>query len=257
VSDGRIALLSDVHGNTHALDAVLADADAVGVDEIWALGDLVALGPDPAGVLDRLTARPNVRFVRGNTDRYVVSGERPPPSVEEVEANPAQARVLAEVSASFAWTAGVLAASQWHDWLTDLPSAQRVELPDGSRLLGVHADPTRDDGAGLGAHVPAAQVAAAVAGCDADMVCAGHTHRPYDAFVDGTRVVNLGSVSNPHPPDLRASYVVIDAGSHPCTVEHRRADYDRAAVIDLLERRRHPGRAWIIAHLRGELTAPA
>jgi predicted phosphodiesterase len=134
----------------------------------------------------------------------------------------------------------------------EMPSSQRVELPDGSRLLGVHADPTRDDGMGLGAHVPAEYVAAAVAGCDAEVVCAGHTHRPYDAVVDGTRVVNLGSVSNPHPPDLRASYAVVEATAHGCTVEHRRVDYDREAVIGLLERRRHPGRAWIVAHLRGE-----
>jgi len=255
VTSGRIALLSDIHGNTHALDAVLADIDALGTDEIWALGDLVALGPDPTGVLDRLTARPNVRFVRGNTDRYVVTGARPPPSIEEAEEDPTLARVLAEVNATFAWTAGVLAASEWHAWIADLPESQRVDLPDGSRLLGVHADPTRDDGLGIGAHVPVEYMAAAVASCEADVVCAGHTHRPYDAVIGGTRVVNLGSVSNPHPPDLRASYAIVTADTHECTVEHRRVDYDRQAVIDLLERRRHPGRAWIIAHLRGEASS--
>jgi len=74
----RLALLSDVHGNSIALDAVLADVDARGgADEYLVLGDLVALGHDPLGVLRRLRALPNVAFTRGNTDRYVVTGERP------------------------------------------------------------------------------------------------------------------------------------------------------------------------------------
>ena len=74
----RIALLSDIHGNSIALDAVLTDIEQRGgVDEHWVLGDIVALGPDPVGVLERLTVLPADVFVRGNTDRYVVTGERP------------------------------------------------------------------------------------------------------------------------------------------------------------------------------------
>src|SRR5258705_5431915 len=100
----RIALLSDIHGNTIALDAVLGDVEANGgADEHWVLGDLVALGYDPAGVLERLTSLPNPLFVRGNTDRYVVTGERPPPSEGEVVADPALVPVIAEVAGTFAW----------------------------------------------------------------------------------------------------------------------------------------------------------
>jgi predicted phosphodiesterase len=250
VSDVRLALLSDVHGNTHALDAVLADIERVGrVDEVWALGDLVAIGPDPGGVLDRLTALPAVRFVRGNTERYVATGERPPPTADDVAARPALAPVFAEVAASFAWTEGALAGTPWCDWLGALPVEQRRELPDGTRLLGVHADPSRDDGPGLGPHVDADAVAAG----QADLVCGGHTHRAYDGMVGATRIVNLGSVSNPLGHDLRASYVIVDASATGYRVEHRRVDYDRQAVVDQLERLRHPGRAWIVKHLRGEL----
>jgi hypothetical protein len=76
----RIALLSDIHGNPIALDAVLDDVqDQGGVDAHWELGDLAAIGYDPVGVLERLVALPNVQFARGNTDRYLVTGERPPP----------------------------------------------------------------------------------------------------------------------------------------------------------------------------------
>jgi hypothetical protein len=59
-------------------------------------------------------------------------------------------------------------------------------------------------------------------------------------------------VSNPVPPDLRPSYVIVDT-DREVRVEHRRVEYDRDAVIDALERLRHPGRAWLIAHQRGEV----
>jgi diadenosine tetraphosphatase ApaH/serine/threonine PP2A family protein phosphatase len=90
-------------------------------------------------------------------------------------------------------------------------------------------------------------------GCDADVVFAGHTHRPVDRQVGRVRAINLGSVSDPVPPDLRASYVIVDT-DREVRVEHRRVEYDRDAVIDALERLRQPGRAWLIAHQRGEVT---
>ena len=69
----RLAILSDVHGNSIALDAVLADVSAAGgVDEYWVLGDHAALGPDPTGTIERLMALPNARFVRGNIDPWPV-----------------------------------------------------------------------------------------------------------------------------------------------------------------------------------------
>ena len=67
----KIAILSDIHGNSIALDAVLADIEhAGGVDGYWLLGDFAAIGPDPVGVLEQIRALPNALFLRGNTDRY-------------------------------------------------------------------------------------------------------------------------------------------------------------------------------------------
>src|SRR5262249_10814111 len=148
--DMKIALLSDIHGNSVALDAVLADIQAQGgVEGYWVLGDLVALGHDPAGVLERLTTLPNVQYVRGNSDRYVVSGDRPPPTRTDAVGNPNLIATLVEVAGTFAWTQGALTASGWLDWLKRLPLELRVQLPDGTRFLGVHASPGRDDGAGI------------------------------------------------------------------------------------------------------------
>ena len=75
----RIAILSDIHGNSLALDAVLAEIqNRGGVDGYWILGDLCALGYDPAGVVKRLSALSDAIIIRGNADRYDVSGEFPP-----------------------------------------------------------------------------------------------------------------------------------------------------------------------------------
>ena len=93
-----------------------------------------------------------------------------------------------------------------------------------------------------------------MAGCDADVVFAGHTHWPVDRQVNGTRAVNLGSVSNPFAQDLRASFVIVEADSDGHTIEHVRVDYDHDAVIAALEAQLHPARAWIGGKQRGART---
>jgi hypothetical protein len=64
-------------------------------------------------------------------------------------------------------------------------------------------------------------------------------------------VINTGSVSNPAPPDLRASYVVVDASPSGYTVRHMRVEYDYEEVISAVKRSRHPSGEYIISHFRG------
>jgi hypothetical protein len=74
----RLAILSDIHGNPHALDAVLADIQSQGeVDAYWVPGDFAALGYDPVTPLEKVTALSPASFTRGNTDRYVVTQDLP------------------------------------------------------------------------------------------------------------------------------------------------------------------------------------
>ena len=249
----RCAAVSDVHGNAVALDAVLDDAGREGVDEVWALGDLVALGPDPVGVLERLAALPATRVLAGNTDRYVATGDRPRPTLEDAGTDPARLAIVVAMEARFSWTAGVVTAAGWLDWLDALPMSFRADLPDGTSVLAVHAEPGADDGAGIGAHRTDDDLRAIAEAAAADVVLAGHTHVPFDRTVDGTRLVNLGSVSNPGPPDLRASYALLTAGPTGTTIEHRRVAYDVDAVIARLERVRHPFREYLVDHFRGRV----
>jgi predicted phosphodiesterase len=216
-----LGLISDVHGNRIALQAVVLDGTVIGVDEWWVLGDLVALGPDPVETLDMLMNLPNVRFVRGNTDRYVVSGDRPPPLLEDVVRDPTLVSLFLAVESSFAWTRDQLSQDDLV-WLAALPAVQRRAFPDGTRLIGVHASPRSDDGLGITPDLPDSELEALVADADADVVCGGHTHQPTDRRVGRTRAVNLGSVSNPITSDLRAAYVVVNIDRHDHRIVHRR-----------------------------------
>ena len=249
----RLALLSDLHGNPIALEAVLTDVEQCGgADTYLVLGDIVAIGHDPIATLDRLVALPGVRFVQGNTDRYVVSGQRPYPAFADVAADPGLIPRLVEVAHSFAWTQGVVTAAGWFDWLLALPIEERTVLPDGTRLLAVHVAPGQDDGPGIHPALTDGELNALVADASADLVCVGHTHWPIDRAVAGVRVINVGSISNPVAFDLRASYALIDATETGYHVEHRRVAYDVEAVIQAIERSHHPSGDFIISHFRGE-----
>jgi predicted phosphodiesterase len=245
-------LVSDIHGNRHALEAVVADGARHGVTRWWVLGDLVAIGPDPVATVELLADLPGVELLRGNTDRYTLTGDRPPPHADDVVARPELLPLYAEIQCSFAWTAGALAATGWLDWLAALPLELRTELPDGTRLLGVHAAPRVDDGEGITPDRDADALAADLAGCGADVVLAGHTHRPTDRVVAGIRAVNLGSLSNPITEDQRASYVVVHADRHGHEIEHRAVAYDQAAFLAVVARSGHPAAGYIASFQRGE-----
>jgi predicted phosphodiesterase len=249
-----LGLISDVHGNRVALEAVIADGVARGVDSWWVLGDVVAIGPEPVATLELVANLPDVVVTRGNTERYVLTSDRPPPSRDDVLARPELFDVFVQVEASFAWTRGALASHGWLDWIARLPLECRSELPDGTRVLGVHASPGLDDGAGITPHRPQDELRVALAEADADIVCAGHTHQATDRQVGDVRAINLGSISNPIVDDPRATYALIDADRHGHRIEHRRVAYDTALFLDRLDRSGHPAAAYIASFQRGEQT---
>lgn len=224
----RIALISDIHGNAIALDAVLADATAQGVEAYWFLGDHVAIGPQPGLVLDRLMQLSNTSFIRGNTDRYVVTGEAPPPGLPDVQADPSLVPLYAGLAASFAWTRGFVCAEGKLEWLAELPLDLQFTCADDTRVLAVHASPGNDDGEGIHPGRSNGEIEQLVSGVAADLIFIGHTHEAMVRRIGAQMVVNPGSVSNPHAPDLRASYVILDRTGAGTSFSHRK---DRKSVV--------------------------
>src|SRR5260370_4426235 len=251
----RLAILSDIHGNPLALDAVLADIQSqVQVEAYGVLGDSAALGYDPVTPLEKLTILSHASFTRGNTDRYVVT-EDLPVQPEQALQDPALLPEVIEVARSFSWTRGYLSAAGWLDWLMNLPLEVRLTLPDGTRVLGVHASPGRDDGPGLQPKHSDDHLEQRLAGCEADLVIVGHTHVPLDRRVGRIHVINLGSISNPVTSGLQATYVLLDADKHGYRIQLQRVDYNREAVITAIEHSRHPTPSFLIGFMRGERVA--
>ena len=249
----RIAVISDIHGNDIALDAVLDDIERKGgADVFWVLGDLVAVGHAPIKVLEHLQQITNAIFIRGNTDRYVCTGERPSPDFDEVRSDTTLLGQLVEVEGAFSWAQGAVTVAGWLEWLSALPIEFREQLPDGTLVLCVHASPNRDDGSGINHNMSEHEIEALVSNCEEDLICVGHTHQPFNIYVSGKHILNPGSVSNPVGEDVRACYAMIQADKLGYEVELRRVEYNQQAVIEILERMKHPARRFIIRHLRGE-----
>jgi hypothetical protein len=155
------------------------------------------------------------------------------------------------MAASFAWTKGAVTAGGWFEWLHSLPDELRTTLPDGSRLLAVHSQPGVDDGPGITSSATDDELLERLAAADADIVCAGHTHRPVVRRVGAVTAVNLGSVSN-HLVELCASYVVLHCSPNGTEVEHRAVDYDVERFLREIEASGHPATEYIASHARGE-----
>lgn len=249
----RIGVVSDIHGNLVALHAVLADGADVGVERWWVLGDLVLLGSRPVEVVQRLRGLPDVAFVAGNTDRYVATNGQPPahPDAASVVGDAGLVQRYAAVAAAVAWAQSALLHADMLAWLDELPGEQRLTLPDGTRLLGVHASPTSDDGEGIDPDVDDEGLALLLAGCAADVVVGGHTHVATDRVVDGVRALNPGSVGLPRRCE-GASWMIIEADDAGVRVEHRIAPFDVDAAVADLYARRHPTAAFVEAVLRKE-----
>lgn len=244
----RIAIFSDVHGNSLALDAVLADIDRAGaIDAIWFGGDAAALGADPAGSIQRLDAVPGLVAVRGNTDRYLIEDTAHADLAVLQRAASDQAGALASMpfGRGFSWALGAVTALGYREWLEALPLEHRVTLPDGTRVLLVHASPGTDDGDGILPDASDEAVAALLQGAEADLVVTAHTHLPLDRTVGDIRVWNLGSVSNPKAGDTRAMWTLLDGDERGYTLVRKYATYDIDAMLDQLAAAKHPTSAYI------------
>jgi predicted phosphodiesterase len=250
----RIALLADIHGNPIALDAVLADvASHGGVDGYWCLGDYAAIGHDPPGALQRLARLQNAHFVRGNTDRLVTQPAESWQFEVGADYKPHEIGQAVEVARSFAWTTGAVAVTGWLQWLKGLPLSFRALLPGGVRVLVVHASPGTDDGVGFHHYQSDDEISELLADAEADLVLVGHNHTQLDRSVGKVRIFNPGSVSNPIPPDLRASYAILETEEHSYTLNHYQVEYNLQRVTALARGAGHPGWAYISRFMAGEV----
>ncbi len=249
----KLGVVADIHGNDVALRAVLEDADHLGVDRWWALGDLVLFGPRPAEVLELLQGLPDIAMLSGNTDRYVLTGQQPAPHATVADAAKSVDLVqrYAAMAAGIAWTRGVLDQAGLLDVLTDLPAQLRMTFSSGTTVLGVHASPGADDGPGIAPSIPDDQLRQLLAGADTDVVIGGHTHFTADRLIDGIRALNPGSTGLPRTCGTTTWLLLEDSGDD-LLVTPRAVPFDAEAVVTDLHRRRHPNAEFVSSILTGQ-----
>lgn len=226
----RYALISDIHANLPALDAVLADiATRSDVTATYHLGDLVGYSSSPNEVVARLRER-GIAGVAGNYDSTVATDYKHCGCRSEN----AEQEALAHVS--YEYTRRTV-TPETKRFLAGLPFSITLRAlgghVSGPKLVLVHGTPTLNtlyftedrpddfcrkmaDAAGL------------VAG---DVLAFGHTHLPWHRAVEGVHFVNTGSVGRPKDGDWRAGYAMLTLGDGEPGVEFVRVEYDIEATI--------------------------
>jgi putative phosphoesterase len=190
----KLLIVSDIHANLEALEAVLAESH----DELWVLGDLVNYGPNPIEVVD-LICRNASLVVQGNHDYAIGNGADPQCSTAFRE----MARAMQN------YTEPLLDLDR-RAFLRGLPRTAARTI-DGCRFFLCHATPAEP----LFAYYPAepARWASEAGGLQADIVLTGHTHMPFLMDLATRRIVNSGSVGQPKHGAPRACYAVWEDGS--------------------------------------------
>ncbi len=220
----RIAVISDIHGNLSALNAVLDDIEKKGVDSVCCAGDLVGYGPFPNEVIDLLREK-HIASVMGNYD-YAVGNSRIVCRCRYKDEEAAQIG-----AASLQWTTENVTGSN-REYLRMLPFEIAVGTDNcGVRLI--HGSPRRFYEY-LDKDLDDRELNKLLFECVADVLVCGHTHIPYARWLAEKLVVNAGSVGKPRGGDPRASYCIIKINGKPeaeiCYVEYDIESTARAII---------------------------
>jgi len=239
----RVAVLSDVHGNATALEAVRKALKKEKPDAVIVAGDLVMNGPEPSAAVDALRAMESdgATIVQGNTDVAVADFD---------------------YAAAFPWfTDGVpdahRAAAEWaHDelgderlgWLRRLASERRIMLED-TMVLACHASPGSQT-QGFDAQLDPSVVLERVSRTDARVICCGHTHLPDVRDLGWKLIVNDGSAGYVFDGDPTASWALVEIDGTTVTADIRRTDFDALTVSNAISARGLPGDVYRAATVR-------
>jgi predicted phosphodiesterase len=219
------ALISDIHANLPALEAVLADLAARdGIAATYHLGDLVGYAPWPDETV-ALLRDAGITGIAGNYDSTVATDYKHCGCKYE---DPRQEE-LSHIS--YGWTRGHVSA-ETKRFLGTLPFRLDVRVPGGHQagptLILVHGTPTlntlywtedRPDSFCL-------KMAAAAGAKAGDVIAFGHTHKPWHREIEGIHFLNTGSVGRPKDGDWRAGYVLLTVADGSVRPEFVRVEYD-------------------------------
>ncbi len=227
----KYALISDIHGNLPALEAVLADIERRDdVDAIYHLGDLVGYAPWPDEVVALIRER-GIPGIAGNYDSTLATDY----AHCGCKADSPRGEELAHLS--YEWTRAHV-SRETKRFLGALPFRMDLRPRGGHKsrpqLVLLHGSPTlntlywtedRPDSF-------ASKMAGSAGAKEGDLIAFGHTHKPWHRVVEDVHLLNTGSVGKPKDGDWRAGYALVEADEGVGIVEFVRVEYDLQRAME-------------------------
>ncbi len=240
----KIAVISDIHGNMEALDAVLNDIDAENCNKIFCLGDIALAGPEPSAVIDRiqeLSQSDDFSLIQGNTDEML--------SEFSQEVYDFLAESNSVMANAYKYDASEITEGQ-SLFLKNMDKNLSLNI-DGVNVLLVHGSP-RKNNENIFPDLALSEVEEMLLGVQEDLIFCGHTHVPCGYQTSNNKtVVNVGSVGRPFSEKPLSCYVLfeIDPDTASYSVEHKFVKYDYKNAAKKLAERRYEGAEKLAAML--------
>ncbi len=226
----RIAVISDIHGNCLALDAVLADIHQLAIEQIVFLGDAIQGGAQPAETVQRLQAL-NCPVVMGNADAWLLTGKETSQNEQMSESQPA----------TRLWSLAQLSEKD-RAWIASFSPTIEIPLEVGKKLLCFHGSPHSFDDILL-PDTPEEEFRRLLGGFEAALMCGGHTHTQQWRRLGNAWYFNPGSVGlaynwrlpdEPFHADPWADYAIVTSEGERIGVEFRHVPFDVDELVRVI-----------------------
>jgi len=231
----RLAVLSDIHGNLPALEAVMDDMASYKVDHVVVAGDHINWGAFSRQVMEIITAQ-KWAMIRGNNEFYVLDYEtsRAPEHWSSFTLPPVIHEQLGDT---------------WLNVIASLPDTLSLRFRDAPPIRVVHGIPDNPWQAFF-PQTPSETVCEWLSNIPETTIIGAHSHIPMERHVDRWQIFNAGSVGVPLDGDLTASYMILEGHQDGWTLlEHRRIPFDYAPLYAEFERQRFEERCGVTGRL--------
>ncbi len=223
----KILLISDIHGNYPALEAIDRQVESLGCDHILNCGDSTVYAPFPNEVIDWLRRR-KAFSIRGNTDDKVIKLLK---GKDFKKPSKADKRIM------YTSTAAALTPEN-AAFLLELKKKKLLRL--GKTSIGIFHGSPADHDEQLFADTPEKRFRELATETACEVVITGHSHSPYHHYVKGVHFINPGSAGRMFDGNPEAAYALLQLEKGEITVTHHRCAYDIEAVISELKRLQLP-----------------
>lgn len=224
----KIAVISDIHANTSALEAALDKIKSLKTDKIFCLGDILMAGYDPNGTAKIITELDNLEIIQGNTDKMVAYF-----SEELLEKAKKKSSCM-----GYALEDDLkIIDEKYKDFVRNLPESKYIEI-NGLKIQLVHGSPRQQD-ENIYPNLALEDVEKMVENSSADLILCGHTHIPCGYSLEsGKTVVNVGSIGRSMTEDKMPYWAMLDIDDNGTfQIEHTSVKYDNKKVSEYIKNR--------------------